>query len=203
MNETGMSKTVSDLIMEYFSNNPNKELEHSPVVDWVTEQWLKEHENPPRDPWRAIRQLHQKGKLIKVRKGVYKYDPDLVQDVNLWDFPQHIKDEILKRDKYSCVVCGRGYRDGVELVVDHVKPKDRGGTNTIDNGQTLCMEHNNLKKNYSQTEAGKKYFIRMYKNAVANQDKKIISFCQSIFDVYDNFEIDRHIARPDGNKESS
>ncbi len=59
-----MAKTINELILEYFVNHPNKELKHGPVVDWVTEQWLKEQDKPPRDPWRAIRKLYQEGKLI-------------------------------------------------------------------------------------------------------------------------------------------
>jgi len=191
-------KTMSKLIMEYFMQHPNEEMKHGPVVDWVTEQWLEEHDTPPRDLWRSIRKLHQKGKLIKVKKGVYKYDPDHVQEVELWDFPPRIKEDILKRDNYRCVVCGRDKKDGVELVVDHIKPKDKGGTNNIENGQTLCTEHNLMKKNYSQTEAGKRYFIKMYKNAVDNDDERMINFCKCVFECYDKHEINGHIPRPNG-----
>ena len=53
-------------------------------------------------------------------------------------------------------------------------------------------------KNYSQTEAGKRYFIRMYEKAVANNDKRMIDFCKRVFDVYNEFEINGHIARPNG-----
>lgn len=60
-----MGKTISELILEYFKIHPNKNLPHGPVVDWVTEQWLKKHRTPPRDPWRGIRKLHQEGTLIK------------------------------------------------------------------------------------------------------------------------------------------
>ncbi len=77
-----MARTQVSIILEYFKAHPNEELEHSPVVDWVTREWLKEHENPPRDPWRAIRYLYQKGKLIKVKKGVYKYDPKYFKNDN-------------------------------------------------------------------------------------------------------------------------
>jgi len=184
--------------MEYFMKHPNEEIEHGPVVDWVTEQWLKEHETPPRDPWRSIRKLHQEGKLIKIKKGIYKYDPVRVQEVGLWDFPLKIKEEILKRDNYRCVVCGRSKKEGVELVVDHIKPKDRGGTNDIENGQTLCTEHNLIKKNYSQTEAGKRYFIKMYKNAMDNDDRRTINFCKCVFECYDKHGINGHIPRPNG-----
>lgn len=195
-----MAKTINQLVMEYFTKHPNQELEHGPVVDWVTEQWLKEHSAPPRDTWRAIRKLHQEGKLIKVKKGVYKYDPECVLEIDLWDFPENIKKAILKKDNYCCVVCGLGKKDGVELVVDHIKPKDKGGANDLDNGQVLCTEHNLIKKNYSQTEAGKKYFIKMYEKAVKINDTKMINFCQAVFDVYDKFAINGHIPRPNDNK---
>ena len=192
-----MKKTIKELVIEYFMKHPKKDIPHGPIVDWVTEQWLNEHDTPPRDPWRTIRKLHQEGKLIKVKNGVYKYDPDYISDAKLWEFPPEIKKAILKRDGYRCVVCGRGIKDGVELVVDHIKPKDKGGKNDIDNGQTLCMEHNLMKKNYSQTEAGKRYFIRMYEKAIANNDKRMIKFCECVFECYDMHEINSHIPRPD------
>lgn len=192
-----MAKTIRDLVLEYFVNRPNEELPHGPVVDWVTEQYVQEHGSPPRDPWRTVRQLHQEGKLVKVRMGVYKYDPDYENEVELFEFSESVKKAIFERDGYCCVVCGRGSKDGVTLAADHIKPKDRGGTNIIENGQTLCYEHNLRKRNYSQTEAGKRYFIRMYKIALEHQDKKIIAFCQAVFNAYDEHGVDGHIERPD------
>jgi len=200
MEKKWMAKTIRELVLEYFKNHPNQELPHGPVVDWVTKQYEKEHGNPPRDPWRSIRQLHQDGKLIKVKMGVYKYDPSFVHEVTLFEFSQRDRDAIFERDDYRCVVCGRGINDGVELAADHIKPKDKGGTNTIENGQTLCYEHNLRKSNYSQTEAGKRYFIRMYQNALKNKDEKMIAFCQSVFDVYDAHDVNGHIDRPDTEK---
>lgn len=192
-----MAKTIRELVLEYFKKHPNEELPHGPVVDWVTEQYEKEHGSPPRDPWRSIRQLHQDGKLIKVKMGVYKYDPSYVHEVVLFEFSPRDREAIFERDGYRCVVCGRGKEDGVELAADHIKPKDRGGTNTIENGQTLCYEHNLRKSNYSQTEAGKRYFIRMYQTALKSQDEKVIAFCQAVFDVYDAHDVNGHIDRPD------
>ena len=193
-----MAKSISDLIMDYFQKHPKKDLKHGPVVDWVTEQFLKDNPEPPRDPWRAIRKLHQEGKLIKISRGVYRYDPDRIKEVALFDFPPEVKEEIFKRDDYKCVVCGRGRKDGVEICADHIKPKDKGGNNSVDNGQTLCMEHNLIKKNYSQTEAGKRYFIKIYKQAVTNGDRRMIDFCKCIFECYDLHKINGHIKRPNG-----
>ena len=192
-----MARTIRELVLEYFINHPGEELSHGPVVDWVIEQYIEDHDRPPRDPWRTIRQLHQDGKLIKIRKGVYKYDPDHVCEVALFEFSPRDKEAIFERDGRRCVVCGLGEADGVELAADHIKPKDRGGTNTIENGQTLCSKHNLLKSNYSQTEAGKRYFIRMYETALDNQDEKIIAFCEAVFDIYDEHGVNGHIERPD------
>ena len=190
-------KTVEGLVLEYFKNHPNQELSHDPVVDWVMERYRQEHGRTPRDPWRAIRKLSQNGTLIKVSDGVYKYDPNLVQGVKLQGFSETTKKNALERDNYRCVVCGRGREDGITLTVDHVIPRDKDGPNTLKNAQTLCSQHNLMKKNYSQTEAGKRYFIKMYEIAVANQNEKMIAFCRAVFDVYDEHGIDLQIARPD------
>jgi 5-methylcytosine-specific restriction endonuclease McrA len=112
-------KTISDLIMEYFQKHPKEELEHGPVVDWVEEQYKKLYGKKPRDTWRGIRRLYQEGILIKVMKGIYKYDPDLVQNKELYEFPPNIKKAIFRRDNYKCVVCGRGRKEGVEIHADH------------------------------------------------------------------------------------
>jgi 5-methylcytosine-specific restriction endonuclease McrA len=183
--------------MEYFKSHPKQDLKHGPVVDWVEEQYVKMTGNKPRDTWRAIRKLHQEGKLIKVEKGVYRYDPEYVHTEELLDFPEDVKQAIFKKDKYRCVVCGSGIKDGVELCADHVLPKDKGGSNTIENGQTLCTKHNLIKKNYSQTEAGKRYFIKMYETAVKNNDEKMMDFCKQVFDVYNHHKMNSHIPRPD------
>ncbi|MBN2014392.1 MAG: hypothetical protein JW778_04365 [Candidatus Altiarchaeota archaeon] len=57
-----------------------------------------------------------------------------------------------------------------------------------------------IKKNYSQSEAGKRYFIKMYETAVANNDRKMINFCKSVFDAYNHFGINGHILRPNGKR---
>lgn len=191
-----MAISIGDLIMEYFANYPNKDLPHGPVVDWVEERYLKLYGRKPRDPWRQIRKFHQEGKLIKVKKGVYRYDTDYVKEVALFDFLPDVKEEIFRRDNYKCVNCGRGRKDGFEICADHIVPKDKGGTNTIDNGQTLCTQCNLMKKNYSQSEAGKKFVIKMYEQAVANNDERMINFCKCIFKCYDVYEINSHIPRP-------
>ena len=188
--------TIANLIMEYFKKHPEQDLEHGPVVDWVEDQYLKLYGKKPRDTWRGIRRLYQEGILRKVRKGIYRYDPDMVQRRELYEFPPEVKEKIFKRDGYKCVVCHRGREDGVELCADHILSKDKGGTNTIDNGQTLCAEHNLLKKNYSQTETGKRYFIKLYEQAVRQGDKRMIKFCEQVFDIYNKHRVNTHIARP-------
>lgn len=188
-----MTTPLRDLILEYFKEHPNQELEHGPDVDWATDQWLREHDTPPRDPWRSIRALHQEGILIKVRKGVYKYDPTAVIHRELEDFTPEQKEQIFKRDNYRCVICGRGRPDGVEIQADHIKPKDKGGQATLENGQTLCAEHNFKKKNYKQTETGKKMFIRLYELAKAQDDEDLMKFCAEILEVFEKNGINGHI----------
>lgn len=186
-------KTVSQLIMEYFYAHPNEDLKHGPIVDWVTEEWLKTHETPPRDPWRAIRALHQQGFLIKVKKGVYRYDPASVNQRELEDFTPEQKEEIFKRDNYRCVICGRGPQNGYEIHADHIIPKDLGGNAEISNGQTLCSIHNFRKKNYKQTETGKKMFIHLYELSKEIGDKNTMRFCEEVLETFEKHHVNDHI----------
>jgi len=185
--------SISDLIKEYFKNYPNKDLSHGPVVDWVEEQYLKLYGKKPRDTWRAIRHLHEEGFLIKVKKGIYRYDPKIVKQKELEDFTPEQKEAILKRDGYKCVICGRSEKDGVELHVDHIRPKSLGGKSTIENGQTLCAQHNFIKKNLKQTETGKKMFIRLYELTKKEKDEKLKKFCEEILNIYEKYNINGHI----------
>ena len=59
-----------DLIIEFFKKNPNRDIKHPEVVDWVVATYKKRTGNVFRDPDRAIRQLAQSGFLIKISKGV-------------------------------------------------------------------------------------------------------------------------------------
>jgi len=183
----------SDLIMEYFKKNPNREIKHPEIVDWVIAEYRKRSGKVFRDPDRAIRKLSQEGQLIKINKGVYKYDPDFVKNRKMKDFTVEQKEVIFKRDGYKCVVCGRGQKDGVEIHADHIKPRDLGGKATIENGQTLCAQHNFQKKNYKQTETGKKMFIRLYELAKKSKDKKLQKFCEEVLTVYEKNCINCHI----------
>ena len=185
--------TQAQLIIEYYMSRPNEDVPHQEAVDWLSDKWEKETGGKFRDVDRGIRKLSQAGFLIKVQKGVYRYDPDPVHHPELWDFTQTQKEEIKKRDNYRCVVCGLGEKEGEELHVDHIKPKDRGGLATIENGQTLCSRHNLLKKNFKQTETGKKMFIRLYELAKAEGDEGLVTFCREILEMFERHQINGHI----------
>ena len=184
-----------DLLLEYYKKNPNKDIEHPKIVDWVTSEWKKRTGKIFRDPDRGIRQLHQKGYLIKIKKGVYKYEPDAVKNRLLEDFSPKVKEAIFRRDKYKCVICGRGRTEGIEIHADHVKPKDRGGRATLENGQTLCSQHNFLKKNFGQTTLGKRYFIRLCKSAKKTKNRHLINFCKEVLGIFDKYDIDTDIKK--------
>jgi len=131
--------------------------------------------------------------LIKIRKGVYKYDPKFIHQRELKDFTPEEKEEIFKRDNYRCVLCGLGRNEGLEIHADHKIPKDRGGKADIHNGQTLCSIHNFRKKNYGQTESGKKMFIHILCSAEKIGDEVTVKFCCDIFKTFEEYHMNDHI----------
>lgn len=185
--------TQEQLVREFYINNPNREIQHEEAVDWLTSEYKKRTGEVFRDPDRAIRKLSQSGFLIKIRKGVYKYDPDYIENRQLEEFTPSQKEAILRRDGYKCTVCGLGREHGLELHVDHLVPKDKGGKAEISNAQTLCSIHNFRKKNYGQTETGKKMFIRLQELSTEIGDEAILEFCEEVLKVYDKFGINGHI----------
>ena len=182
-----------ELIFSYYRARPFAVLPHAEVVDWATAEWERRTGKVFRDPDRAIRKLHQEGRLQKLGKGLYCYNPELEQARELEDFSAAQRAEIMARDGHRCVICGLGRADGVELQVDHIKPKDKGGRATLANGQTLCATHNFRKKNYGQTETGKKMFISLLRAAGSAGDQELCAFIRDVLRTYERYGINGHI----------
>lgn len=186
-----------DLVREYFLARPNQDISHEESKKYLENEWLKQTGKRFEDSDRAIRHLKDIGFLVKVKKGVYRYDPEFAKKQEIHDFDTKTKKAILERDKFKCVVCGLGTDSGAELHVDHVKPRSFGGLNTIENGQTLCSAHNFLKKNYSQLEMGKRIFLRINQEMKLGKiaaDKNLESFVEEILETYNKYNIDTHIS---------
>lgn len=65
--------------------------------------------------------------------------------VNKRNVPNALRLFVFERDKFRCVYCGLGAKDGAILNVDHIMPVSKGGSSEIDNLQTLCRACNNGK----------------------------------------------------------
>ena len=50
--------------------------------------------------------------------------------------------DVMKRDGFRCVLCGRSASDMVKLHVDHIKPISKGGKTELSNLRTLCQDCN-------------------------------------------------------------
>jgi len=95
IDDSSPTKTQIDLIMEYFRNNPRRDIKHPEIVDWVVAEYKKRTGKVFRDPDRGIRILAQDGLLIKVSKGVYRYDADFVAKRELEGFTPAQKEAIM------------------------------------------------------------------------------------------------------------
>ena len=190
-----MSKKPSQkaLVLSYYVGRPKIDLPTPEVVDWATKEWERREGVPMRDPDRQIRSLAQAGHLVKVHKGMYRYDPDAANLRVLEEFTPQQKQAILERDGYKCAICGLGEADGVEIQIDHIKPREFGGEAVLENGQVLCGTHNRRKKHFKQTETGKRMFINLRRLAASKGDQDLVAFCEDILAIYDSHGINGHI----------
>src|SRR3990167_9781233 len=58
--------------------------------------------------------------------------------------PPAIKHEVFKKNNYKCVECVKTNKD-ISIEVDHIIPVSQGGTDELDNLQTLCFHCNRAK----------------------------------------------------------
>lgn len=65
---------------------------------------------------------------------------------NSRNIPKSIRVDVLRRDNYRCLFCGVSAKKA-ELQIDHVIPFSQGGSNDINNLQTLCSDCNLGKSN--------------------------------------------------------
>ena len=56
-----------------------------------------------------------------------------------------LRDYIMKRDNYTCQICGKYMPDGVGLQIDHIIPISKGGKSIKSNLQVLCSKCNGSK----------------------------------------------------------
>ncbi len=192
-----MSITQSELVLSYFMERPNIAIRHSESKKELEDAFFKATGKRFEDPDRAIRKLHDEGKLVKLGKGTYMYDPSHQPSIDLQDFSPGVKNKALERDEYKCVICGLGTQEGVELQIDHILPRSKGGDANLENAQTLCAAHNFSKKNLSQMEHGKRMFLKLKEKASqltdSDEGTNLLKFCEDILAVYDKHSIDSHI----------
>ncbi|MCP4348222.1 MAG: HNH endonuclease [Desulfobacterales bacterium] len=74
------------------------------------------------------------------------------------------KKNVLVRDRFSCVYCGKsGYR----LTLDHVIPRSKGGKTDFDNCVACCEGCNNKKGAKTPREAGMRLVKRPYQPTIS------------------------------------
>lgn len=84
--------------------------------------------------------------------------------------PRKLRHEVFKRDGYRCRECGSS-KDETSLEIDHIVPVAKGGTNDIDNLQTLCRECN--QKKHTDEWVGGKKDIKIAQNELKNLEEQL------------------------------
>lgn len=83
-----------------------------------------------------------KRKQAREKRRLEYQDRRMANDAEHAKVTRAMRYDVLRRDNFHCVRCGRGKEDGVKLHVDHIVPVSRGGKSVMDNLQTLCEDCN-------------------------------------------------------------
>lgn len=102
---------------------------------------------------------------VKVQNGTFSYDYDYLQErynqlanigfeCGLRAYhnknqrklaTRELREQIMKRDNYTCQICGKYMPDEVGLQVDHIVPVSKGGKTVPSNLRVLCSKCNGSK----------------------------------------------------------
>lgn len=96
--------------------------------------------------------INNKASLVSMEDVIFELD--LIMNY-LKKYKKPIRNPITKkvlefiftRDKFTCKICGVKDSTRSILEIDHIIPVSRGGTDKIDNLQTLCIDCNREKRN--------------------------------------------------------
>lgn len=102
-------------------------------IETVFNMFWREHKKAKRE--------REREKKREKRRQEYQ-DRRMANDAEHAKVTRAMRYDVLRRDGFKCVRCGRGSADGVKLHVDHIVPVSRGGKSTMDNLQTLCEDCN-------------------------------------------------------------
>ena len=91
--------------------------------------------------------------------------------------PRKLRHEVFKRDGYRCRECGAS-KDETSLEIDHILPVAKGGTNDIDNLQTLCKECNRMK--HTDEWVGGETDLELIENELFMLEEKLKDAKQSL-----------------------
>ena len=63
---------------------------------------------------------------------------EITTEIERSKMTDNLRYNVLKRDNFTCVLCGVSSKDGAKLHVDHIIPIAKGGKTVMSNLQTLC-----------------------------------------------------------------
>lgn len=137
---------------------------------------------------RGVRKLKEHGYIKRVSKGVFKFTGEY-SDSRVTPFPKELRDEIIKRDNYTCQLCGITEKQGGILTADHIKPQDENGQPTLENGMCLCTKCENIKSNYKVNDFGLKMYKKYLRVAKRENDLENVNFFEELIQIFEKYKL--------------
>lgn len=91
--------------------------------------------------WQWLNERYEKLKAINFESTLINYNSKNQRKL----MTQSLRKQIMKRDSYTCQICGKYMPDEVGLHIDHIIPIAKGGKSVYSNLRVLCSKCNGKK----------------------------------------------------------
>jgi len=187
-----MKKEISqtEFVLAYFKDRPKYALHYDDWADELASQYQRLTGRRAYHFRSVVRRLAGQGNPLKIRSGVYMYDPDYVAKPLASRFTAAQNRQIRARDEYRCVVCGYGPAEGAMLYVNFLFPdlKDRA---RIENGATFCNRHRLDRKGRSVWDVALAGLSQLIEFAEENPNSNMKCFAEDLRKVQKEYNSQR------------
>ena len=131
-------KIENKAFKKFMKNLPNNEIIYNVTLKYTSPKGRNTYSKNAEYNTSSIFKMLEEVRMLKEKEA----SKEFIKKKERNKLTKTLRYKILKRDNFSCEICGRTAEDGAKLHIDHVIPISKGGLTAEENLRVLCEKCN-------------------------------------------------------------